>query len=69
MMREGHSNRKSITSLQKIIAFQSAFERILDITREEGYSDGAIVVQDCLTLAINLLEDNSSNQTYFREAR
>ncbi len=68
-MRDGQHNKKSVASLQKIIAFQSAFERILDIIGEEGYSDGAIVVQDCLTLAINLLEDNSSNQTYFREAR
>jgi hypothetical protein len=30
--------------------------------REEGGTDGGVVVQDCLALMANLLRDNASNQ-------
>ncbi|KAH3872422.1 general vesicular transport factor p115-like isoform X2 [Dreissena polymorpha] len=60
-LTRGHAN------IQKIVAFENAFERLLDIVHEEGASDGGIVVEDCLLLLLNLLKGNSSNQNFFRE--
>ncbi|KAJ3246039.1 hypothetical protein HDU78_008047 [Chytriomyces hyalinus] len=54
--------------IQKIIAFENAFERLLGIVLAEGASDGDIIVQDCLTLTLNLLRYNVSNQNLFRES-
>ncbi|KAJ3337518.1 Vesicle-mediated ER to Golgi transport protein [Gonapodya sp. JEL0774] len=59
-----HSN----ADIQKIIAFENAFDRLVDIVLEEGATDGGIVVQDCLQLMVNLLRYNTSNQTLFRES-
>ena len=53
--------------MQKIVAFENAFDKIVDIIELEGYSDGGIVVEDCLKLMLNLLRNNASNQTFFRE--
>ena len=36
--------------------------------REEGGTDGGIIVQDCLELQNNLLRGNSGNQLLFRFA-
>ncbi|XP_034271982.1 general vesicular transport factor p115 isoform X2 [Pantherophis guttatus] len=58
---------KSNAAIQKIVAFENAFERLLDIITEEGYSDGGIVVEDCLLLLQNLLKNNNSNQNFFKE--
>ncbi|XP_076003964.1 general vesicular transport factor p115 isoform X2 [Genypterus blacodes] len=58
---------KSNAAIQKIVAFENAFERLLDIIMEEGSSDGGIVVEDCLLLLLNLLKNNSSNQNFFKE--
>ncbi|KAM9819213.1 general vesicular transport factor p115 isoform 2-T2 [Syngnathus typhle] len=58
---------KSNAAIQKIVAFENAFERLLDIITEEGSSDGGIVVEDCLLLLRNLLKNNSSNQNFFKE--
>lgn len=58
---------KTNIELQKVIAFENGFENLLDIIESEGYSNGGIVVQDCLTLIINLLNGNTSNQNHFRE--
>ena len=57
---------KGNANLQKIVAFENAFDKIVDIIELEGYSDGGIVVEDCLRLMLNLLRNNSSNQTFFR---
>lgn len=59
---------KSNKQIQKIVAFENAFDRLFAIIRDEGYSDGGIIVQDCIVILINLLSDNNSNQSYFREA-
>ncbi|CAG5123020.1 unnamed protein product, partial [Candidula unifasciata] len=60
-LTRGHAN------IQKIVAFENAFERIIEIVREEGGSDGGIVVEDCLLLLQNLLRNNVSNQNFFKE--
>jgi hypothetical protein len=31
--------------IQKIVVFEGVFEKIFSIIREEGYSDGGVVVQ------------------------
>ena len=41
---------KGNSNLQKIVAFENAFDKIVDIIEVEGYSDGGIVVEDCLRL-------------------
>ncbi|XP_051866153.1 general vesicular transport factor p115 isoform X2 [Pristis pectinata] len=58
---------KGNAAIQKIVAFENAFERLLDIITEEGMSDGGIVVEDCLLLLLNLMKNNSSNQNFFKE--
>ncbi|CAL8083207.1 unnamed protein product [Orchesella dallaii] len=58
---------KNNANIQKIIAFENGFDRILQIIQEEGYSDGGPVVEDSLQLFLNLLRSNTSNQTFFRE--
>lgn len=58
---------KSNKQIQKIVAFENAFDRLLAIICEEGYSDGGIVVEDCINVLLNLLKGNNSNQAYFRE--
>ncbi|XP_041431445.1 uncharacterized protein LOC446301 isoform X3 [Xenopus laevis] len=58
---------KSNAAIQKIVAFENAFERLLDIITEEGNGDGGIVVEDCLLLLQNLLKYNNSNQNFFKE--
>ncbi|KAJ3219199.1 hypothetical protein HDU67_002195 [Dinochytrium kinnereticum] len=59
---------RSNAEIQKIIAFENAFERLLGIVHGEGAADGGIIVQDCLTLTLNLLRYNVSNQNLFRES-
>ncbi|XP_015576207.2 golgin candidate 6 isoform X1 [Ricinus communis] len=53
--------------IQKIVVFEGAFEKIFSIIREEGGSEGGVVVQDCLQLLNNLLRNNASNQILLRE--
>lgn len=58
---------KSNTNLQKIVAFENGYDHIFEIIRSEGYADGGVVVEDCLILMLNLLRNNPSNQTFFKE--
>lgn len=39
---------QSNAEIQKIVAFENAFDRLLGIILNEGATDGGIVVQDCL---------------------
>lgn len=55
------------TDIQKLIAFENAFEKAFSVIESEGGIDGGIVAQDCLQLLSNLLSYNASNQSYFRE--
>lgn len=54
--------------IQKLLAFEGAFERLFAIIKEEGGASGGVVVQDCLELVNNLLRDCASNQLLFRES-
>jgi hypothetical protein len=49
------------------VVFEGVFEKIFSIIREEGYSDGGVVVQDCLELLNNLIRQNASNQMLLKE--
>lgn len=56
---------KDSDDLQKIMAFEGAFEHILSILESEG--DDNFVITDCLNLLRVLLAYNPSNQKYFCE--
>jgi len=58
---------ESNADLQKIVAFENAFERLLAIIADEGAISGGIIVQDCLQLVQNLLRYNVSNQVMSNE--
>ncbi|XP_066249415.1 general vesicular transport factor p115 [Euwallacea similis] len=58
---------KSNANIQKIVAFENAFDKLLNIISDEGYTDGGIVVEDCLLLMLNLLQHNTSNINFFKE--
>ncbi|GAA5950474.1 hypothetical protein JCM3765_004560 [Sporobolomyces pararoseus] len=54
--------------IQKLLAFEGAFDKLFSIVRNEGgIGSGGIVVQDCLAAIAGLLRWNVSNQNYFRE--
>ncbi|KAE9402781.1 hypothetical protein BT96DRAFT_974050 [Gymnopus androsaceus JB14] len=53
--------------IQKVLAFEGAFEKLFNIVREEGGIEGGAVAHEALICVDNLLRFNSSNQSYFRE--
>ncbi|XP_042471213.1 golgin candidate 6 isoform X2 [Zingiber officinale] len=53
--------------IQKIVVFEGAFEKIFSIIKEEGDSEGGVVVQDSLELLNNLIRNNASNQMLLKE--
>ena len=53
--------------IQKLFAFEGAFDKLFSIIQREGGVDGGVTVQDCLTCVDGLLRLNVSNQTFFRE--
>ncbi|XP_013140976.1 PREDICTED: general vesicular transport factor p115 [Papilio polytes] len=58
---------KGNANIQKIVAFENAFDRLFEIVSSEGFSDGGIIVEDCLLLMLNLLKNNNSNINFFKE--
>eukprot|EP00236_Picocystis_salinarum_P000771 CAMPEP_0183829132 /NCGR_PEP_ID=MMETSP0807_2-20130328/3149_1 /TAXON_ID=88271 /ORGANISM="Picocystis salinarum, Strain CCMP1897" /LENGTH=910 /DNA_ID=CAMNT_0026074339 /DNA_START=62 /DNA_END=2794 /DNA_ORIENTATION=+ len=56
------------TEIQKICAFEGAFVHLLEIIEEEGGLQGGSTVKQCLDLINNLIHENRSNQTFFRES-
>ncbi|PHH75093.1 hypothetical protein CDD83_4456 [Cordyceps sp. RAO-2017] len=55
--------------IQKLVAFENAFERLLAIVVADGsLTEGGRIVEDCLILLANLLRFNTSNQVLFRES-
>ncbi|RPD57929.1 hypothetical protein L226DRAFT_538879 [Lentinus tigrinus ALCF2SS1-7] len=52
--------------IQKIMAFEGAFEKLFTIIVDEHGLEGGVVVQDALTCVDGLLRFNQSNQSYFR---
>ncbi|KAL8949151.1 MAG: hypothetical protein Q9222_004716 [Ikaeria aurantiellina] len=59
----------SSPELQKVVAYENAFDRVFNIIEAEGsLTHGGIPVQDCLSLLANLLRLNTSNQNLFRES-
>ncbi|KAJ9615914.1 Vesicle-mediated ER to Golgi transport protein [Cladophialophora chaetospira] len=54
--------------IQKVVAFENAFDRAFALVDGDGgLTHGSTTVQDCLSLLANLLNLNTSNQSYFRE--
>lgn len=54
--------------IQKLVAFESAFDRVFNIIGSEGaLNQGDRAVEDSLILLANLLRLNPSNQSLFRE--
>jgi len=59
----------SSADIQKLVAFESAFDRLFATTKLEGsIKEGGRAVEDCLILLANLLRRNASNQSLFRES-
>ena len=58
---EGHID------IQKLVAFEGTFDKLLNIIKSEGGLLGGVTVEDCLRLMSSLLQYNVSNQKLFRE--
>lgn len=56
-------------AIQKIVAFNGAFEKLLNIAEEESSAgmSASIIAEDALRLVASLLADNTSNQFLFLE--
>lgn len=48
--------------IQKILAFEGAFEKLFNIIGQEGGVEGGVVAHDALTCVDGLLRFNTSNQ-------
>ncbi|RDB24943.1 hypothetical protein Hypma_007404 [Hypsizygus marmoreus] len=53
--------------IQKVLAFEGAFEKLFNIVMQEGGIEGGAVSSGALACVDGLLRFNSSNQSYFRE--
>ena len=50
--------------IQKVLAFEGAFEKLFNTVTQEGGVDGGLVAQGALTCVDGLLRFNNSNQVY-----
>ncbi|KAF9550619.1 hypothetical protein CPC08DRAFT_674800, partial [Agrocybe pediades] len=57
----------SSPDIQKVLAFEGAFEKLFNTVTQEGGVDGGLVAQSALTCVDGLLRFNNSNQSYFKE--
>jgi intracellular protein transport protein USO1 len=48
--------------IQKVLAFEGAFEKLFAIVQQEGGIDGGVTVRDALACVDILLRFNTSNQ-------
>jgi len=66
LMSEAITMVQALTSLspdiQKVLAFEGAFEKLFNTVTQEGGVDGGLVAQGALTCVDGLLRFNSSNQ-------
>ncbi|KAF7289233.1 hypothetical protein MIND_01384700 [Mycena indigotica] len=53
--------------IQKVLAFEGAFEKLFNIVTQEGGVEGGVVPQAALSCVDALLRFNTSNQSYFRD--
>ncbi|KAF8339336.1 p115 like vesicle tethering protein [Amanita rubescens] len=53
--------------IQKLLAFEGAFEKLFNIVTQEGGVEGGVTAEGALSCVDSLLRFNSSNQSYFRE--
>ncbi|KAI0090824.1 p115 like vesicle tethering protein [Irpex rosettiformis] len=53
--------------IQKILAFEGAFEKLFTIVQQDGGLEGGVLVRDALACVDTLLRFNAANQSYFRE--
>ncbi|KAL1739309.1 p115 like vesicle tethering protein, partial [Schizophyllum fasciatum] len=53
--------------IQKVLAFEGAFEKLFAVVAREGGVDGGPVAEEALSCLDGLLRFNSSNQAFFRE--
>ncbi|KAH7912734.1 p115 like vesicle tethering protein [Hygrophoropsis aurantiaca] len=53
--------------IQKVLAFEGAFEKLFNTVTQEGGVEGGVISLDALRCVDGLLRFNSSNQSYFRE--
>ncbi|VUZ50236.1 unnamed protein product [Hymenolepis diminuta] len=60
---------KRHVTIQKIVAFENVFERVLSIVETETVEDGGVVVEDCFRLLHQLLAGNQQNQILFKDGR
>lgn len=58
---------KGHQDIQKRVAFENVFDKVKTILDGEGGLEGGVATADCLLLLHNLLEENVSNQNWFRE--
>mmetsp|Transcript_40700 Transcript_40700/g.95824 ORF Transcript_40700/g.95824 Transcript_40700/m.95824 type:complete len:1018 (-) Transcript_40700:560-3613(-) len=58
---------KDSGEISRLIAFQGAFDRLLEIIGDEAEEGGSVIIDDCLVLIATLLRQNPAAQRLFVE--